>query len=92
GALPISRSLRIALQIAEGLTAAQKQDITHRDLKPANIMVINAGALDERIKILDFGIAKIHNDASVKATQTGDVFGTPQYMSPEQALGKACDG
>lgn len=92
GALSVSRSLRIALQLAEGLTAAQRKGIIHRDLKPANIMILNAGALDEKVKILDFGIAKIQNDLSIKATQTGDVFGTPQYMSPEQALGKKCDG
>jgi serine/threonine protein kinase len=92
GALSVSRSLRIALQIAEGLAAAQREGIIHRDLKPANIMIVNAGALDEKVKILDFGIAKIQNEMSVKATQTGDVFGTPQYMSPEQAMGKKCDG
>jgi serine/threonine protein kinase len=92
GALSVSRSLRIALQIAEALTSAQRKGIIHRDLKPANIMILNAGALDEKVKILDFGIAKIQNDLSIQATQTGDVFGTPQYMSPEQALGKKCDG
>jgi serine/threonine protein kinase len=92
GALSVSRSLRIALQIAEALTVAQRKDIIHRDLKPSNIMILNAGALDEKVKILDFGIAKIQNDLSIQATRTGDVFGTPQYMSPEQALGKKVDG
>ena len=92
GALGVKRSMKIALQITEGLKAAQKQHVIHRDLKPSNIMIVNAGALDERVKILDFGIAKIQGDISVKATQTGAVIGTPQYMSPEQALGQKCDG
>jgi choice-of-anchor C domain-containing protein len=89
--LPVQRALRIASQIAEGLIAAEEEGIVHRDLKPSNIMIVKPGSIDETVKILDFGIAKIQGEAPINATRTGEVFGTPQYMSPEQVLGKKCD-
>jgi serine/threonine protein kinase len=90
-AFPVQRALRLGSQIGEALKAAEKEGIIHRDLKPSNIMIVNPGSIDEAVKILDFGIAKIQSDVPTDATRTGEVFGTPQYMSPEQAMGKKCD-
>jgi serine/threonine protein kinase len=90
GRLPAPRAVKIAALICEGLECAHDAGIIHRDLKPSNIMIVNAGTPQEEVKILDFGIAKIRESGS-KLTRTGDVLGTPAYMSPEQAQGKACD-
>lgn len=84
GPLSVSEALNYTLQIAEGLTHAHKAGIIHRDIKPANLFVTNQA----RVKILDFGIAKV---ADVDITKTGMVFGTLAYMSPEQTLGKSID-
>lgn len=83
-------AIEIAMQTAAGLGAAHAKGITHRDLKPDNLFVIpeEADAARERVKILDFGIAKLHvpSGDSLK-TRTGTLMGTPIYMSPEQCLG-----
>jgi WD40 repeat protein len=86
GPLQLKEVLRIGLQTAEGLAAAHKHGLIHRDVKPANILLENS---IERVKITDFGLARAVDDASL--TQSGIVAGTPQYMSPEQAEGKAVD-
>ncbi len=86
GMLSLRQTLRIGLQTAEGLAAAHKQGLVHRDIKPANILLENGV---ERVKITDFGLAKIADDATV--TQSGVVAGTPMYMSPEQANGEPLD-
>jgi serine/threonine-protein kinase len=83
--LPPSRSVRIAAQVAEGLAYAHERGIVHRDIKPGNIMVL----ADERVKIMDFGIARLL-EPTVK-TQTGVLLGSPQYMSPEQIVGQPFD-
>jgi WD40 repeat protein/serine/threonine protein kinase len=80
GPLPVKEILRIGYQIAAGLAGAHKQGLIHRDIKPANILLENGV---ERVKISDFGLARLVDDASV--TQSGLVAGTPMYMSPEQA-------
>src|SRR6185295_10181512 len=97
GALAISTALDFAYQTASALGAAHKKGIVHRDLKPDNLYLV-ADPNDperERIKVLDFGIAKLQQGASgadsVK-TRTGTLMGTPIYMSPEQCRGtKAVD-
>jgi Tol biopolymer transport system component len=84
GKLSIQETLRFGLQIADALAAAHAKGITHRDLKPGNIMLSKAG-----IKVLDFGLAKSQQDATLTGSRM--VMGTPAYMAPEQRNGKECD-
>jgi pimeloyl-ACP methyl ester carboxylesterase/tetratricopeptide (TPR) repeat protein len=84
GPLDVALAAEYAAQIAEGLAHAHAAGVIHRDVKPANVIV----APDERVKILDFGIAKV---ADLNLTLAGAVLGTPSYMSPEQACGDPID-
>ena len=84
GALPIQQVLEYGAQIAAALSAAHAKGMVHRDLKPGNIMLTKSG-----VKVLDFGLAKSHQDETVTATRA--VMGTPAYMAPEQREGKECD-
>lgn len=86
GPMRLAEILRISRQIGEGLAAAHKQGLIHRDIKPANILLENGV---ERVKITDFGLARAIDDITI--TRTGEVSGTPQYMSPEQANGDRVD-
>ena len=86
GPLGLKETLRIGMQIAAGLTAAHKQGLVHRDIKPANILLENGV---ERVKITDFGLARASDEVAI--TQFGQIAGTPQYMSPEQAMGHSVD-
>jgi len=90
GALLLSEAIDIALQICKAMEHAHENGIIHRDLKPSNIMLIPAGYDHFKVKIVDFGIAKVDTpEVGVAATltNTGEILGSPAYMSPEQAKG-----
>ncbi len=93
--LPWSRAQNIFLQICQALTAAHEKGIVHRDLKPENIFLVEGAGKDDFIKLLDFGIAKVQavggGEGERKLTKTGVIFGTPEYMAPEQARGEQAD-
>jgi len=93
GALPWARVKAIMLQIVEALKAAHAAGIIHRDMKPENCFRIKRGSNPDFIKVLDFGIAKVTSDEGEgkNLTRTGMIFGTPEYMSPEQAKGEKVD-
>jgi serine/threonine-protein kinase len=91
GFLPPEEAVPILWQVCAGLEAAHALGVVHRDLKPENVFLARSGTGREVAKILDFGIAKIADPASGSATQTGIVVGTPEYLSPEQAMGTAVD-
>lgn len=92
GKLPILEALGIFIQICDGLESVHERGIIHRDIKPSNIMIVEGTRGNEDIvKIVDFGIAKVFphlNETKLNDTTTGDIFGTPLYMSPEQCTGK----
>jgi predicted Ser/Thr protein kinase len=89
GALPTVDALGVLRQVASALGAAHQRGIVHRDLKPDNIHILRRGEIESFAKVLDFGIAKVGSNS--KLTRTGTVFGTPHYMSPEQAAGQSVD-
>jgi serine/threonine protein kinase len=93
GPLPWDAAVQMFVQICDALEQAHLQGVVHRDLKPSNVMVLKPGERDSQIKVLDFGIAKVRTDAqaSLHLTATGEVFGSPLYMSPEQCSGEKTD-
>ena len=97
GPLPQERALAVVRQILRGLEHAHAAGIVHRDLKPDNIMLVERDGQPDVVKILDFGIAKVTEPVSGRGvgvtalTQAGMIFGTPEYLSPEQALAEVVD-
>lgn len=92
--IPVDRAVNIFRQTCAGLAHAHKKGIIHRDLKPANLCLIKGEDGNDHVKIVDFGIAKLIGTQAEQPTQltlTGDVFGSPLYMSPEQCLGQPLD-
>lgn len=87
GAMSAISAVRTLLPIADGLRLAHERSIVHRDIKPGNIIVAGEGTGRPQPKLLDFGIAKVDHGSDGKLTLEGVVLGSPQYMSPEQALG-----
>ncbi len=99
GPIALVRSLRILRGIATGIAAAHAKGVIHRDLKPENVMLVERDGNFDFVKILDFGIAKLDPSSAAAPQQSGGhvltrlgtVFGTPEYMAPEQAVGDVVD-
>lgn len=97
--LDTGRALSIAMQICRALSAAHKQGVVHRDMKPENVFLQRTADGEEIVKIVDFGIAQLRSDDELaeraepkrRLTKTGMIFGTPEYMAPEQAAGRKID-
>jgi serine/threonine protein kinase len=86
--VPMDEAVGMCVQVADALGYAHRQGITHRDIKPSNIILTP----DNRIKLTDFGIARIEDPDVAQQTQVGDILGTPVYMAPEQVMGQRADG
>ena len=87
GPMSPARAAEVLIPVAEALQHSHEAGIIHRDVKPANIMITNTG----EVKVMDFGIARALDDSTSAMTQTSAVIGTAQYLSPEQARGRAAD-
>lgn len=93
GVLPPEQMLTYMIQVCDALSHAHKRNVIHRDIKPSNIMITGSGEATKAI-LVDFGIAKIFTQpgqVSMRLTQTGQIFGSPMYMSPEQCMGQKLD-
>ncbi|WP_129295371.1 protein kinase domain-containing protein [Streptomyces lydicus] len=87
GAMPTEKALKITADVLAALEVSHEMSLVHRDIKPGNVMLNKRGV----VKVMDFGIARAMQSGVTSMTQTGMVVGTPQYLSPEQALGRAVD-
>jgi serine/threonine protein kinase len=94
GYLDVPRAEEIFIQVCEAIVHAHSKNVIHRDIKPSNIMLTKGLDGGDFVKLVDFGIAKVlpsQQKATHNLTQTGDIFGSPLYMSPEQCLGNKLD-
>ncbi|HEY9719376.1 MAG TPA: protein kinase [Trichormus sp.] len=92
GTLSIERTVSIVNQICNALSHAHTHNIVHRDLKPSNVVLESSQGIKDHVKIIDFGIAKLISDTGIQnLTSTGEIFGSPYYMSPEQCGGLHVD-
>jgi eukaryotic-like serine/threonine-protein kinase len=87
GAMPADKALKITADVLAALEASHEMGLVHRDIKPGNVMMTKRNV----VKVMDFGIARAMQSGVTSMTQTGMVVGTPQYLSPEQALGRGVD-
>jgi serine/threonine protein kinase len=87
GAMPADKALKITGDVLAALSVSHEMGLVHRDIKPGNVMITKRGV----VKVMDFGIARAMQSGVTSMTQTGMVVGTPQYLSPEQALGRGVD-
>ncbi|MFD9243295.1 protein kinase [Streptomyces sp. NPDC059556] len=87
GAMPADKALKVTADVLAALEVSHEMGLVHRDIKPGNVMQTKRGV----VKVMDFGIARAMQSGVTSMTQTGMVVGTPQYLSPEQALGRAVD-
>jgi serine/threonine-protein kinase len=92
--MPWERALPLFLKVCDALWHAHRRQVVHHDIKPSNIMLVTDDDDEEKSIVLDFGIAKLFTQAGKTAnrlTRTGEIFGSPLYMSPEQCLGQPID-
>ncbi|MGY3337359.1 serine/threonine protein kinase [Streptomyces filamentosus] len=87
GAMPADKALKVTADVLAALEVSHEMGLVHRDIKPGNVMMTKRGV----VKVMDFGIARAMQSGVTSMTQTGMVVGTPQYLSPEQALGRPVD-
>jgi serine/threonine-protein kinase len=88
GQLPLPTTTKIVSQLASALAVAHSEGIVHRDLKPGNVFLLKGEDGGVFVKLVDFGISKVLRSSATKLTMARDVFGTPEFMAPEQAAGR----
>ena len=91
GSLSVGRAMHVMLQVCEGIGAAHSNGVVHRDVKPENVILLERGGDPDFVKVLDFGIARFVTGDQTVVTQTGLIFGTARYISPEGAAGAPTD-